>query len=236
MRSSLTYAVIGVGLFTCFQSRGSETVVFHYDNLRRVIGIAYSSGGSISCSYDKGGNRINFASTAQTIGTDLTQPSIPTGLVTSAISVSQIALSWAPSSDSGGSGLTGYKIVRDGLPIGATSSTNYLDGGLFPNRQYCFTVEAYDNAANKSGPSVQSCAITSTLQQPVLVQALHNLDGGIDFGFDSVPAANYRVQTSTDLIAWTNATNFYGDGSTFIFHGSSFTNAEPFQFFRVISP
>src|SRR5262245_23256170 len=52
---------------------------------------------------------------------DTTAPSIPTGLTATVASCSQINLSWTASTDTGGSGLAGYKVYRNGVQIATTS-------------------------------------------------------------------------------------------------------------------
>src|SRR5260370_16361100 len=51
-----------------------------------------------------------FRSTQST--SDTTAPTVPTGLTASAVSSSQVNLVWSGSTDTGGSGLAGYKIYR----------------------------------------------------------------------------------------------------------------------------
>ncbi|HEX7259783.1 MAG TPA: Ig-like domain-containing protein, partial [Candidatus Saccharimonadia bacterium] len=90
---------------------------------------------------------------------DTTAPTIPTNVTATAVSSSQINLVWSPSSDTGGSGLRGYNIYRNGsttphntIPLTATS---YGDAsGLSPSTTYSYTVEAVDNAGNKSPKTV----------------------------------------------------------------------------------
>jgi len=91
-------------------------------------------------------------------GSDTTAPTIPTGLTATAISSSQINLSWTASTDN--VGVTGYKIYRDGSHVDSTISTSYSDTELSASTQYCYTVSAYDAAGNESNQSSQDCATT----------------------------------------------------------------------------
>ena len=104
---------------------------------------------------------------------DIASPSKPTTLTASAISTSQINLSWTASTDTGGSGLAGYEIERasdlSGSPgvfseIGISSNNSYSDSGLTPNTTYWYKVSAYDNASNDSGSS--DLASATTLSPP----------------------------------------------------------------------
>lgn len=94
---------------------------------------------------------------------DATAPSMPSGVTATAVSSSQINLSWNSSTDSGGSGLAGYRIYQGGIQSGSTAATSYSQSGLSSNIQYCFTVAAYDNAGNVSGQSLQACAMTQSI-------------------------------------------------------------------------
>src|SRR5947207_56534 len=63
---------------------------------------------------------------------DTTPPSVPTGLTASAVSSSQINLSWAASSDI--VGVSGYRVYRNGTQIATTSATSYANTtGLSPS-------------------------------------------------------------------------------------------------------
>jgi hypothetical protein len=90
---------------------------------------------------------------------DTTPPSVPTGLIATAVSASQINLSWNASTDD--VGVAGYKIYDyygTYLKSVATTSTSFT--GLNPNTPYCFSVSAFDAAGNESGQSSQACTAT----------------------------------------------------------------------------
>jgi hypothetical protein len=79
---------------------------------------------------------------------DTLPPSRPVNLTGSAVSSSQIHLSWSPSSDN--VGVTGYRVFRNGTQIATTSAPSYGDTGLSPARAYRYSVVAYDLAGNAS--------------------------------------------------------------------------------------
>src|SRR5262245_59266314 len=87
---------------------------------------------------------------------------MPTGLTSSAAGCSHINLSWTASTDTGGSGLAGYKVFRNGVQIATTSVASYNSTGLAASSSYSFTVAAYDNAGNTSGQSTSASATTPT--------------------------------------------------------------------------
>ena len=98
----------------------------------------------------------------------VTPPSAPTGLAASAVSASQIDLSWTTPSSNGGSAITGYEIERSSdsgstwnevsANTGSTSTT-YSDGGLPPGTTFEYRVFAI-NSAGPSQPSNTASATT----------------------------------------------------------------------------
>jgi chitodextrinase len=93
---------------------------------------------------------------------DTLPPSTPTNLVGTALSSSQINLSWNPSSDN--VGVTGYRVIRNGIQIGTTANpSSYGDTGLSPARTYRYSVAAYDAAGNASMVSRAVSARTQPL-------------------------------------------------------------------------
>jgi len=89
---------------------------------------------------------------------DLTPPSGPTNLSASAVSSSQIKLSWTASTDN--VGVAGYTIYRGGAQVGTTALTSYSDTSLSPSTTYTYTVAAYDAAGNVSALSASASAAT----------------------------------------------------------------------------
>ena len=90
-----------------------------------------------------------------------TIPSAPQNLAATAISSSQINLSWALPSSNGGLPITGYKIVRstDGgttwstiVPNTGSESTTYSDTGLDKKTTYTYSIYAI-NGVGSSPPS-----------------------------------------------------------------------------------
>src|SRR2546426_734387 len=89
-------------------------------------------------------------------------PSSPTGLAATAVSSSQISLSWSVPADNGGSPLTGYKVERstDGgttwtILVANTGSaaTAYSDTGLTHTTTYTYRVSAINSVGTSSTSS-----------------------------------------------------------------------------------
>lgn len=83
---------------------------------------------------------------------DMTPPSVPTNLAVTAASETQADLTWTASTDN--LGVTGYKIFRDGVQIGTSTTASYSDTTCLKAIHYVFEVTAYDAAGNESGKSV----------------------------------------------------------------------------------
>ncbi len=90
---------------------------------------------------------------------DTSAPSVPQNVTATAVSSSQINLSWDASTDN--VGVTGYRVTRDGVQIGAATSTTYQDLGLSPSTSYTYQVSAYDAAGNES--ALSNSVIVATL-------------------------------------------------------------------------
>ncbi|MFK7693165.1 OmpL47-type beta-barrel domain-containing protein [Paenibacillus sp. HJGM_3] len=110
--------------------------------------------------YTPGGVIITEQSTP-----DTQAPTAPANLTATAVSSSEIQLSWAASTDN--KGVVGYKVYRGGEEVGTTTVTEYSDTGLTPSTTYSYTVKAYD-AANNLSP-VSNTASTATSGVPVTV-------------------------------------------------------------------
>lgn len=93
---------------------------------------------------------------------DTISPSIPTGIVATAISSSRIDLAWVPSTDTGGSGLAGYIVYRNGLQVGIASATAFSDTGLSASTTYQYQVASFDGAGNVSALSTIQTATTQS--------------------------------------------------------------------------
>ena len=97
---------------------------------------------------------------------DTTAPTIPENLVATAVSPTQVNLTWSASTDSGGAGLAGYRVLRDGIQIAITTATDYSDGGLTAGTAYGYFVLAYDNATPPNVSASSFAASATTLAAP----------------------------------------------------------------------
>ncbi len=92
---------------------------------------------------------------------DTTPPTTPGNVAATAVSSSQINLTWSASTDN--VGVAGYKIFRNGSLAGSTTTAlTYSDTGLTASMTYSYTVAAFDAAGNVSTPSTAVAATTLT--------------------------------------------------------------------------
>src|SRR5437899_2429437 len=82
--------------------------------------------------------------TATPLPADQTAPSTPGSLNRSNLTYTSVTLQWTGSTDTGGSGLAGYKIYRGNLPVAAVTGTSFVDNDLQPNASYTYRVVAFD--------------------------------------------------------------------------------------------
>jgi cellulose 1,4-beta-cellobiosidase len=100
--------------------------------------------------------------TTSAAGTDTTAPSVPANLTATAQSATSVTLAWGASTDeTGGSGVAGYDVYRNGAKVGSSTTTGYTDTGLSAGTAYSHTVKAKDVAGNISAASTALSVTTS---------------------------------------------------------------------------
>ncbi|MBX3021793.1 MAG: DUF4082 domain-containing protein [Bdellovibrionales bacterium] len=128
---------------------------------------------------------------------DTQSPSVPAGLAATAISGSQINLSWSASSDN--VGVTGYKIYRNGNLLKQVTGTSTSDTGLAAGMTYSYQISAIDAAGNES---LNSSAVSATTPAPPAP----------DTQAPSVPAnlAGTAVSTAQINLSWSASSDNVG--------------------------
>lgn len=169
--------------------------------------------------YDNAGK---FSSSTGTVyiqtPSDSTSPTNPSGLFATAMSTSQINLSWAASIDPppNATGIGGYRIERcTGMgctsfaQIAISTTVSYSDTGLLPSTAYTYRVRAYDNMNNLSGYSNTDSATTNTPLDTTpptasILFAVSASSSQIDLHWtastDASGIANYRLYREGTLI------------------------------------
>ncbi len=148
---------------------------------------------------------------------DETPPTVPQNLDATAQSEDQIDLTWQASSDPE-SGVSYYKIYRDGMSVGQPSSTSFSDTNLDENTTYTYEIAAVNGVglesqksapalattfADTTPPTIASVSVISTTQldvqfsEPVEeISAENEVNYGIDHGI-VVFNANLDLDLST---------------------------------------
>ncbi len=176
-----------------------SSVTSDYDGISRPQGSAYDIG-----AYEYVG----------TPSSDTQPPTIPANIIATAISSSQINLSWTASTDN--VGVTGYRIYRGGSQIATSATNSYSDTGLTPSTAYSYTVAAYDAAGNVSSQS-SSASATTQAAPPLtggLVAAYSFNEGSGTTASDS--SGNSNTGTLINSPTWTTSGKY---GSALSFDG-----------------
>ena len=99
---------------------------------------------------------------------------VPSGLVATVVSNSEVDLSWTASTEPGGS-IAGYNIYHSGVWVGSTPGTTYADFGLIAATSYAYTVAAYDvNGVASAQSAVVSRSTLSGVQPSLLAYYTFN--------------------------------------------------------------
>jgi hypothetical protein len=108
---------------------------------------------------EKGVNYLEKDNRVYSISADVMPPSVPTALTITHVSDTQVHLVWNPSVDN--DEVDGYRIYRNGSPIGFSSGTSYVDKNLGPGVPYTYTVTAIDSSGTESSGSYSVTATTT---------------------------------------------------------------------------
>jgi hypothetical protein len=102
---------------------------------------------------------------------DTTPPTTPASVTASSLSQTAIRISWAASTDTGGSGLAGYRVYRSTTSTGTysqigsdltTASLSYDDTGLTAGSTRFYRIVAFDGNSNASSQSSTASATTTS--------------------------------------------------------------------------
>ncbi len=106
-----------------------------------------------------------------TVVTTHTPPSTPAGLAAGTLTYNSVALSWLASTAVSGR-IVGYRVFRDGIPVGQTSTPGLTLSSLAPSSTYQVTVVAVDSLGAISAPTpALAVQTTPPIQSHGTVQA-----------------------------------------------------------------
>ncbi|MFC7531728.1 glycoside hydrolase family 3 N-terminal domain-containing protein [Actinoplanes sp. GCM10030250] len=145
---------------------------------------------------------------SDTTPTDTTAPTVPAAPTATAVTATGLTLTWPPSTDTGGSGLAGYDVYRDGTLIGSTSAATYAVTGLSSATRYEFSVAARDTAGNRSARSPALAVTTATGGTPAASCRVRYTTNDWTSGFTGTVALTNTGTTA--ITPWTLTWSFTG--------------------------
>lgn len=135
---------------------------------------------------------------------DVTPPSVPENLASSAITPNSFTLDWDASTDN--VAVAGYKIYKDNVYLQTEATNTAFISGLIAETSYSFTVTAFDNNANESAQSVAKVVVTLE-ESNVTPEYTAMLNYATSNGF-TLPSApqqvidNQKIQDMKDAGIW----------------------------------
>ncbi len=165
------------------------------------IYVAVAAGGAVTDAQIS-----RFAMGGYSLTTDTTPPTAPGSPTASALSGTQISLSWPAATDN--VGVTGYQVERcQGAGcttfalIASPPTTSYQDTGLTPSTSYSYRVRAQDAPGNTSpySPIITSTTLTATTGRTTLFTDIFNRADNTDLGADY--AGGYTGFTTGKILA-----------------------------------
>src|SRR5262245_53426989 len=153
---------------------------------------------------------------------DTSAPSTPSGLATSGVGPTALTLSWSASSDN--VGVSGYRLFRNGAPVGEATTTSFAFTGLACGTSYTLGVAAVDAAGNVSGTASLSrataaCADTTAPSTPSGLATSGVTQTALTLAWtassDNVAVTGYRLfLNGAQAGTTTSATSFAFTGQT----------------------
>ena len=189
------------------QTSYSDTGLLPWTEYRYYITGATSSGN------ESGPSNV---ATARTL--DGTPPTAPGNLAGSALSSTEISLTWTAAGDPE-SGIDEYVVYRGGNEIGRTSSRTYQDDGLTPDRQYSYEVSAVNgqgDEGSRAGPIAVRTLAEPPPDPPRNLSADPVSASAIDLSWtppaDDSNVTSYRVYRDGSPVATVSATTYRNTG------------------------
>lgn len=148
---------------------------------------------------------------------DTESPTKPRSLVAKPKKATRIRVAWNEATDN--VAVAGYRVYRDGVEIGFTTDTYYVDNGLWPLTEYRYKVRAVDTAGNTSPRSRIRSAETLADEVPPsrpknasLTATSDSITVDWDPATDNVAVSHYLVKSSGEVLTSTSETSFVYEG------------------------
>ncbi len=158
-------------------------------------------------SYDAAKNNSAWTATPVSATTppasDTTAPSVPTGLTATAVSSTQINLTWNAATDN--VGVTGYYVYLNDVALATTAATSFQHTGLTPGTTYNYRVSSYDAAKNNSAWTATPVSVTTPIPALAITSFQPTADANNDYyrlAYTGSPS-RIRVFLDTDMNAGT---------------------------------
>jgi YD repeat-containing protein len=212
---ALLSTILLVAALSCSLLARAADTTYTYDALGRLTSVSNNAkGATVTYAYDAAGNR-----TTTTSKSEATPPTVPTGLGATPVSQSQINLSWSASTDTGGSGVAGYRVYRGASQVGTSGTTSFSDTGLTAGTPYTYRVAAYDVSGNVSAQSSPASATTLDTTAPSVPTNLNGSAASVSLinltwtaSTDNVGVTGYRIYRGGSWIG-SSATTSYADST-----------------------
>ncbi|OGG57073.1 MAG: hypothetical protein A3F84_04570 [Candidatus Handelsmanbacteria bacterium RIFCSPLOWO2_12_FULL_64_10] len=207
-----TVGIAGVQFFLDGAVLGAEERYAPYEIWWNTATAADGTHTITAVARDAAGNRTTSAPVTFTVRNDTQSPSVPTGLVGTAASPTQINLSWNASTDN--AGVAGYTVYLNDAVLARTTTTSFSHTGLTAGATYNYRVNAYDAVPNYSAWTA-AVAVTTPLPTPAPYTGVpysvpgtfeaENFDrGGEGVGYHDNVKGNsgglYRTSEDVDII------------------------------------
>jgi chitodextrinase len=145
---------------------------------------------------------------------DTSPPTAPTDVVGTAPSAGRVDLSWTASSDD--TGVAGYKIFRDSVQVGSSTTTSFSDTTALPDTTYAYAVAAFDAAGNQSdlSASVNVTTPPDTIppSAPTGLTATASGSSQVNLSWsastDDVGVASYEIDRDGQPVGSSSTTSF----------------------------
>jgi len=165
-------------------------------------------------------SNVSAASSPLSVTTPVTldtqAPTAPSNLQTVGATQNNVAISWNASTDN--IAVSGYRVYRDGVQIGTSTTTSFNDSTVEPNKTYSYTVRAFDavnNISAASSPLSVTAPIVLDTQAPTVPSGLTEVsvtDDSVTISWnassDNIAVTGYRVYRNGQFLATSSGTSF----------------------------